>query len=82
MLAFLLIEKIFEFTEEMKPQGDRKGIKILGILNLVANCIDNFLHGLTVASRLVCFIYYVIQCPVCKVSQVKDRRSLKPVVSI
>ena len=50
-MAFLLIEKIFEFTEEMKPQGDRKGIKILGILNLVANCIDNFLNGLTVASR-------------------------------
>jgi len=53
MLAFLLIEKIFEFTEEMKPQGDRKGIKILGILNLVANCIDNFLHGLTVASSFL-----------------------------
>ena len=55
ILAFLLIEKIFQFTEEddsEKPDEKKKGKKlILGYLNLAANCIDNFLHGLTVASR-------------------------------
>ena len=53
LLAFLILEKIFEFTEEKeKEEGRVDGKKnILGYLNLLANCIDNFLHGLTVASR-------------------------------
>ena len=53
LLAFLILEKIFEFTEEEKGKADKKrgGKEILGYLNLLANCIDNFLHGLTVASR-------------------------------
>lgn len=57
ILAFLLIEKIFQFTEEdesEKPDEKKKGKKlILGYLNLAANCIDNFLHGLTVASSFL-----------------------------
>jgi zinc transporter 13 len=54
ILAFLIIEKIFQFTEDSKSDDKRKGSKrILGYLNLAANCIDNFLHGLTVASSFL-----------------------------
>jgi len=61
ILAFLILEKIFEFTEEKnRSQEDKQGSSgkkpkkdILGYLNLIANCIDNFLHGLTVASSFL-----------------------------
>ena len=58
ILTFLVLEKIFEYTEDEKEEsnnnkkgGDLKQKKIIGYLNLLANCIDNFIHGLTVASR-------------------------------
>jgi len=54
ILAFLIIEKIFQLTEDSKSEEEKKGSKkILGYLNLAANCIDNFLHGLTVASSFL-----------------------------
>ena len=43
---------MFESTERKEDDGQPRR-KILGYLNLLANCIDNFLHGLTVASRWV-----------------------------
>jgi len=54
ILAFLLVEKVFELTEDKgeKSKGEPRK-KILGYLNLLANCIDNFLHGLTVASSFL-----------------------------
>ena len=52
-----MLEKIFEFTDEDESENNNKGDdrrkKIVGYLNLLANCIDNFIHGLAVASRLV-----------------------------
>ena len=55
ILTFLVLEKIFEFTDENEGdnnnKGDEKKKKIIGYLNLLANCIDNFIHGLAVASR-------------------------------
>ena len=50
-----ILEKIFEASEDDESQnnnkGDEKRKKIIGYLNLAANCIDNFIHGLAVASR-------------------------------
>jgi len=60
ILTFLVLEKIFEYTEDAKEEsnnnkkgGDLKKKKIIGYLNLLANCIDNFIHGLTVASSFL-----------------------------
>jgi len=57
MLCFLVLEKVFEFTDET-PAGNNnveptKNKKIVGYLNLLANCIDNFMHGLAVASSFL-----------------------------
>ena len=55
ILTFLILEKIFEYSDEESSHnnnnGDEKRKKIVGYLNLLANCIDNFIHGLAVASR-------------------------------
>ena len=55
ILTFLILEKIFEASEDDESQNNNKGDenrkKIIGYLNLAANCIDNFIHGLAVASR-------------------------------
>ena len=51
----MILEKIFEASEDDESQNNNKGDeskkKIIGYLNLAANCIDNFIHGLAVASR-------------------------------
>ena len=50
IIAFLCIEKVFNqsFNNE-----EKKSKKITGYLNLLANCIDNFIHGLAVASSFL-----------------------------
>ena len=58
ILTFLILEKIFEYSDEENSENNNnkeneKKKKIIGYLNLLANCIDNFIHGLAVASRLV-----------------------------
>merc|ERR1719507_373180 len=56
ILTFLILEKIFEATEDGESQNNNKGDekkKIIGYLNLAANCIDNFIHGLAVASSFL-----------------------------
>jgi len=56
ILTFLVLEKIFEFTDEDESENNNKGDekkKIVGYLNLLANCIDNFIHGLAVASSFL-----------------------------
>jgi len=57
ILTFLILEKIFEYTEEIKNTNNNKECvknkKIIGYLNLLANCIDNFIHGLAVASSFL-----------------------------
>ena len=49
IIAFLFIEKIFEETSDKATQSK----KVVGYLNLLANCIDNFIHGLAVASSFL-----------------------------
>jgi len=55
MLVFLLLEKILELSnpesEEEKKKEDNK--KVLGYLNLLANCTDNLLHGLAVGTSFL-----------------------------
>merc|ERR1719507_150912 len=58
ILTFLILEKIFEYSDEESSNnnnnnGDEKRKKIVGYLNLLANCIDNFIHGLAVASSFL-----------------------------
>lgn len=54
ILSFLVLEKVFEFTEESKdPKQRTDARKIVGYLNLFANCVDNFIHGLAVASSFL-----------------------------
>ena len=56
VVVFFVIEKIMKHTEQgqEKPKDgsgrDRNVSKITGYLNLLANCIDNFAHGLTIAA--------------------------------
>ena len=49
VMTFLLIEKVFEITSKEEQESR----KIVGYLNLLANCIDNFIHGLAVASSFL-----------------------------
>jgi len=57
ILTFLVLEKIFEFTDNNDADNNNKENvkkkKIIGYLNLLANCIDNFIHGLAVASSFL-----------------------------
>ena len=60
ILTFLILEKIFEYSDEDNQENnnnnsknDAKRKKIIGYLNLLANCIDNFIHGLAVASSFL-----------------------------
>jgi len=58
ILTFLILEKIFEYSDDEENngnnnKGDVQKKKIVGYLNLLANCIDNFIHGLAVASSFL-----------------------------
>lgn len=44
LLTFVIVEMIFSLEKDNKESG----IQVSGYLNLVANCIDNFSHGLAV----------------------------------
>ncbi len=46
ILAFLVIERVFPDDEQ---EHVIRSIKIMGILNLIANIVDNFTHGIAVA---------------------------------
>ena len=55
ILSFLLLEKVLELSNpesspEVREAGNRK---ILGYLNLLANCTDNLLHGLAVGTSFL-----------------------------
>ncbi|CAG0914594.1 unnamed protein product [Notodromas monacha] len=62
MLSFLLIEKIIAETELLREDDSGKGHNgkkprskaIIGYLNLAANAIDNFSHGLAVGGGFLC----------------------------
>lgn len=54
ILTFLILEKVFESTDDAKENNNKtEKKKILGYLNLLANCIDNFIHGLAVATSFL-----------------------------
>jgi len=53
ILTFLILEKVFESTDNIEDKKKVERKKIMGYLNLVANCIDNFIHGLAVASSFL-----------------------------
>ena len=49
IVAFLFIENLFAQTSS----SEQDSRKIVGYLNLLANSIDNFIHGLAVASSFL-----------------------------
>jgi zinc transporter 13 len=52
MLTFIIVEKIF--NAKLKNGGKETGaISVTGYLNLVANCVDNFSHGLAVGGAFL-----------------------------
>merc|ERR1712055_925018 len=55
VLTFLVLEKVLEISnpetnEEVREKGNKK---IVGYLNLLANCTDNLLHGLAVGTSFL-----------------------------
>lgn len=55
VLTFLVLEKVLELSNpETNPEVREKGNKkIVGYLNLLANCTDNLLHGLAVGTSFL-----------------------------
>ncbi|XP_023327109.1 zinc transporter ZIP13 [Eurytemora carolleeae] len=55
ILVFLFLEKLLEIsnpeTDESRKKEENK--KVLGYLNLMANCTDNLLHGLAVGTSFL-----------------------------
>ncbi|XP_061614916.1 zinc transporter ZIP13 isoform X3 [Phyllopteryx taeniolatus] len=57
LLAFLLLEKIFSYQDGDEDSPSHSDLNFncttRGYLNLLANCIDNFTHGLAVAGSFL-----------------------------
>lgn len=58
LLSFMGVEKIAKFCEDSSSKYDIKSQKYLnkdvsGYLNLLANCTDNFTHGLAIAASYI-----------------------------
>merc|ERR1712168_1617026 len=55
VLAFLVLEKVLEMSnpETNLELRENENKKIVGYLNLLANCTDNLLHGLAVGSSFL-----------------------------
>ena len=55
ILTFLVLEKILELSNpETNPElREASNKKIVGYLNLLANCTDNLLHGLAVGTSFL-----------------------------
>ena len=55
ILSFLLLEKVLELSNpESNPEAREAGNrKIVGYLNLLANCTDNLLHSLAVGTSFM-----------------------------
>jgi len=55
VLAFLVLEKVLEMSnpETNEELREKENKKIVGYLNLLANCTDNLLHGLAVGSSFL-----------------------------
>jgi len=55
ILTFLVLEKVLEISnpESNQELRDKENKKIVGYLNLLANCTDNLLHGLAVGTSFL-----------------------------
>jgi len=55
ILTFLVLEKILEISnpETNEELREKENKKIVGYLNLLANCTDNLLHGLAVGTSFL-----------------------------
>lgn len=51
ILAFVVVEMLLSHSERVAK--DPGGIRVAGYLNLAANCIDNFAHGLAVGGAFL-----------------------------
>ena len=54
LLTFVIVEMMFSIDRDLSnSQTDEKTIQVSGYLNLIANCIDNFSHGLAVGGAFL-----------------------------
>jgi zinc transporter 13 len=54
LLTFVIVEMMFSIDRDLsKSEADGKTIQVSGYLNLIANCIDNFSHGLAVGGAFL-----------------------------
>merc|ERR1719347_1745340 len=55
ILTFLVLEKVLEISnpETNEELREKENKKIVGYLNLLANCTDNLLHGLAVGTSFL-----------------------------
>ena len=55
VLTFLVLEKVLEISnpETNDELREKENKKIVGYLNLLANCTDNLLHGLAVGTSFL-----------------------------
>jgi zinc transporter 13 len=55
LLTFVIVEIMFSIDRDLanNKSGDNSGIQVGGYLNLIANCIDNFSHGLAVGGAFL-----------------------------
>ena len=54
LLTFVIVEMMFSIDRDLSnTQTDEKTIQVAGYLNLIANCIDNFSHGLAVGGAFL-----------------------------
>ena len=54
ILTFIVVEMLMGHSERAaEEEKDKERIKISGYLNLIANCIDNFAHGLAVGGAFL-----------------------------
>jgi zinc transporter 13 len=51
LLTFVIVEIMFSIDRDLAENSD--GIQVGGYLNLIANCIDNFSHGLAVGGAFL-----------------------------
>ena len=54
LLTFVIVEMMFSINRDLSNcHSDEKTIQVAGYLNLIANCIDNFSHGLAVGGAFL-----------------------------
>ena len=63
LLVFVFVEMLFSISDNKSEEVE--GIKISGYLNLLANCVDNFSHGLAVGGAFLVSVKVGLVTTIC-----------------